>query len=530
MAFEKRWPTVAVQLFTANGSADGRLETSDTRAVKVKQKILLKSNTQTTLLVEVKRVISKTVMYVGLINDNIDGRVNISNFTVVDGANFSNLDDKQPRPKIGIEDFARAVYEEEPACAIRTMGVDQLGNAWNELNPTPALMSFIRNGAAQQVLEDQVIPSNNRPLPVKLSGVQGDVVIEATNLNLAVQLEGEYNAVDNPKPDSIGTVYHERGLTQDRTKQTRRTTAIRGTVDTDTVSQDVSLHDRDGNGITSTLSGSKRRLNSDNDGVYDGTNNTDPANVGIVQQTRNAVAADSRQVERPTAKRGTTDTDTVSSDVSLHDHSGNQFTETNQFPVNSSIRDGSNPSLKVTVNAANELETDNDSIHTRNEAFNKSTAISGELNDTSTIVATEGNISPVRITPQRALHANLRNNSGKELLGRQLPSNSIPVIKAQTPTYSAAIGALVTAGAATDIFTITGSATKTIRITRIRIGGNSTTATWHIFLGIKRSTANTGGTSTVLTRVPHDSLNAAATATIRAYTANPTLGTTVGTL
>jgi hypothetical protein len=96
-------------------------------------------------------------------------------------------------------------------------------------------------------------------------------------------------------------------------------------------------------------------------------------------------------------------------------------------------------------------------------------------------------------------------------------------------SYAASVLNLATATTATDIFTITGSATKTIRIIRIELSGTQNSPGAADFLLIKRSTANTGGTSTTLTNAPYDSTNAAATATVRAYTANPTaLGTSVG--
>lgn len=98
-------------------------------------------------------------------------------------------------------------------------------------------------------------------------------------------------------------------------------------------------------------------------------------------------------------------------------------------------------------------------------------------------------------------------------------------------SYSASITNLVLATTPTDIFTITGSATKTIRVTRIYLTGTQTTGNTSDILVIRRSTANTGGTSTTQTAVQHDTNDAASTATVRAYTANPTaLGTTVGTL
>lgn len=83
---------------------------------------------------------------------------------------------------------------------------------------------------------------------------------------------------------------------------------------------------------------------------------------------------------------------------------------------------------------------------------------------------------------------------------------------------------------ATDTFTITGSATKTVKIRRLIISGTNTANTNALILLIKRSAANTGGTSATLTAVAADSTNSAATATIRNYTANPTLGTVVGTI
>lgn len=95
--------------------------------------------------------------------------------------------------------------------------------------------------------------------------------------------------------------------------------------------------------------------------------------------------------------------------------------------------------------------------------------------------------------------------------------------------YSAGILSLTTAASATDIFTITGSATKTVRITELTSQCTETTAGVVAVQLLKRSAANTGGTSTTPTVVPHDSTSPAGTATVRAYTANPSgLGALVG--
>lgn len=138
--------------------------------------------------------------------------------------------------------------------------------------------------------------------------------------------------------------------------------------------------------------------------------------------------------------------------------------------------------------------------------------------------------------PQRFIPTDLSGNAG-------LPAstNSIGTVTVGTgsataltdglkATYSASITALASAASATDIFTITGSATKTIRVTRLEVSGQATTAAAAQVVLAVRSTANTSGTSTAPTAVPHDSASAAASATIKAYTVNPTTGTLVGNI
>jgi hypothetical protein len=98
-------------------------------------------------------------------------------------------------------------------------------------------------------------------------------------------------------------------------------------------------------------------------------------------------------------------------------------------------------------------------------------------------------------------------------------------------TYCSAIYALNMVSGATDVFTLTGSASKLVKVLRVEFSATQITASaafdarW-----VKRSTADTAGTttSTNLYTAPVDSSMAAASATVLAYTANPTLGTQVG--
>lgn len=99
-------------------------------------------------------------------------------------------------------------------------------------------------------------------------------------------------------------------------------------------------------------------------------------------------------------------------------------------------------------------------------------------------------------------------------------------------TYAYSTGSFTLAASATDFFTITGSGTKTVKIHKIYATPRDTGTTLSVntFSVIKRSTADSGGSSTTVTACPLDSNNSAATATVKYYTANPaSLGTAVAT-
>lgn len=98
-------------------------------------------------------------------------------------------------------------------------------------------------------------------------------------------------------------------------------------------------------------------------------------------------------------------------------------------------------------------------------------------------------------------------------------------------TYSLGIAALVTVTGATDVWTIKGAANVVTRLLRAQASLTIQTAAQYVDISIlKRSTADTAGTSTTPTPVPHDPQAPAAASVVNAYTANPTLGTLVGIL
>lgn len=88
------------------------------------------------------------------------------------------------------------------------------------------------------------------------------------------------------------------------------------------------------------------------------------------------------------------------------------------------------------------------------------------------------------------------------------------------------------AASATDVAVLTGSGTKTVRVNRVAVTGIATTAVTTPVQLVKRTTANTGGTSADQSGNigKHDSGSGAATATAASYTANPTTGTASGNI
>lgn len=107
----------------------------------------------------------------------------------------------------------------------------------------------------------------------------------------------------------------------------------------------------------------------------------------------------------------------------------------------------------------------------------------------------------------------------------QVPSFSQPAL--QRPTFAAVSSPLAfPQTGAGDAVCLVGSATKTIRVTSVRVSGTNTTAQSSVVAIVKRTAANTGGTSTQPTIGSYDSNlnNGGATAVVNAYTVIPTAG------
>ncbi len=132
---EKRFKAVAPQLLTADGDSRGLVTVVNTKLFKVKQQIRIENPGSPSQLLEIKRIESINVMYVGPVTGSIDNRTDTSGYTVALGAFI--YAEEQMRPKIPEHEVERNTYEEEPVVARRVLLVDPLGNSIDDGNPLP---------------------------------------------------------------------------------------------------------------------------------------------------------------------------------------------------------------------------------------------------------------------------------------------------------------------------------------------------------------------------------------------------------
>lgn len=143
MAVEQKWPYVAPQLFTADGGAQGQITVADVRGFKVKQFVVIKSNTQPDLRVQVKRVVKKTgKIIVGPPSDQqtqgkagLRTTTDLSAYLIADSAFL--YAEEQDKVRIKKDDQDAATYEQEPTVARRVVHVDQFGDFYDDDNPMP---------------------------------------------------------------------------------------------------------------------------------------------------------------------------------------------------------------------------------------------------------------------------------------------------------------------------------------------------------------------------------------------------------
>jgi hypothetical protein len=203
MAIEKTWLEVPAIFLLVDGTTEGELAIPSTLPFKVKQRIFIRSNTLAPLELEIKRITSNTLLQVGSIGKGIKNRVDLSQFTLADTASIFSVE--QSRPAIPPDDYNRAVYEEEPTVALRTILVDPLGNKFSKTNPVPVQLSdgSISIGTVNAELEVQLSHKNDTP---NLGDIADSVRIGDGINELNVNSDGSLNVVVQTAGTSSTTI------------------------------------------------------------------------------------------------------------------------------------------------------------------------------------------------------------------------------------------------------------------------------------------------------------------------------------
>ena len=98
-----------------------------------------------------------------------------------------------------------------------------------------------------------------------------------------------------------------------------------------------------------------------------------------------------------------------------------------------------------------------------------------------------------------------------------VPVGIVAQVDGQKASYSASGNGLVPPSSCTDLIVLTGSATATVRVTRIEISGIATTILDTTVRLLLRTTADSGGTAVAVVGYAHDQNDSAATATVATY-------------
>lgn len=136
--------------------------------------------------------------------------------------------------------------------------------------------------------------------------------------------------------------------------------------------------------------------------------------------------------------------------------------------------------------------------------------IPGQLSQANTVLA---NANPLPFSPTA---------NGAVVSG----SNPIYTTPLSEPITFSASGVVPSVSSATDVMCIKGSATKLVKVKRVAISFFNGTNVYTNLL--RRSTTNTGGTSSTLTATKNDVSDTAPDALVTVYSGLPTTGTLVG--
>lgn len=372
----------------------------------------------------------------------------------------------QVKPNVIEQDIIRSSFEEAPTTARRSFLVDILGRGYTTKNP----------------------------LPVRLS--DGSVNIGTVNAEIETQLSHKDN-----DPDA----------------------------------GDVADSVRIGNGVNELeINSDKEALVHDQD-THDKLDALTASSTAESDQTQALLQAEFDETQAAIVSlESTVQTEFDATQTLLQTEL--DATQAAIASLETTVQSESDATQSLLTSEFNETQTKLDTLNStvQSESDATQTLLQTEFDATQTLLQTEFDATQVK---QDTGNSSLASLDGKFAASTTTPTlnsnaNIVRPLPYEPQTYSSTVVGLVLAANPTDVFTIIGSASKVVRIHKIRVSGTTTSGS-PIKISVnlvKRSTADTAGTSTTPSVVPHDSDNAAGTAVTRAYTANPTLGTSVGVI
>lgn len=197
---EGKWDAVAPQSFTADGSSTGQIQVADTAGFRIKQVAYLKDNSNNTLPVQIKRVLSPTLLIVGQVDNKIASwlPLDISAWTVAIGSRIGA--EQQNKANIPTDDHYRAIYESDPVVADRVVQVDKYGNYYDDNNPMPIVFD-----GTVEIGEVEVIGKNGNTIEPNMDGSINVNIVEeiATNQKLKVTYAEDDTVVGGVSTDLV---------------------------------------------------------------------------------------------------------------------------------------------------------------------------------------------------------------------------------------------------------------------------------------------------------------------------------------
>lgn len=204
---EKRFYAVPPQLLTTDGSANGYITILNAcNLLKVKQVVNVTDTLGNLKTYEVKRVDEPDRVYLGPVGKPLLNFDDLSAYTVANGAFL--FADEQQRVKIAEQEIPRAVFQEEPTVAIRSILVDDCGETFSDTNPFPVEATVVLSNVGTPTIFNVICPLAGSEYSQLLPNNTAQVLLKSRNSQAKLQLSWKVGeSLTNFLTISPGNIY-----------------------------------------------------------------------------------------------------------------------------------------------------------------------------------------------------------------------------------------------------------------------------------------------------------------------------------